>query len=90
MTRGERISLGNPTSVKRTFNRHIFSGRSDDPRALNNLIIQGSWVDDHDGNPFLLHDNNNNNNRIISFASERCISYLSSSNDWFMDVTFKV
>ena len=55
---------------------------------LNNLIIQDSWVDDHD-DPFLLHDNNNFN-RIISFASERCISYLSSSNDWFMDVTFKV
>ena len=80
MMREERITFGNPTSVKRTSNRHIASGRPDDLRALNNLTIQGSWADDHDGNPFLLHDNNNNN-RIIIFASERCIRYLSSSKD---------
>ena len=90
VTPEERISFGNPTSVKRNFNCHIASGRPDEPDILNNLIIQGSWANDQDGNPFLLHDNNNNNNRIIVFASERCIRYLSNSNDWFMDGTFKV
>ena len=70
----ERANFGSSTYAKRSFNRHVASGRPDEPDSLANLIIQGIWAEDQDGNPFLLHDNHNNANRIIVFASERCLS----------------
>ena len=82
LNREERVAFGNIQSAKRSFNRYISQGRPNNPEHLEELIIEGVWMEDIDGNPFLIHDNGDNDNRIIVFGNEQCLVHLSNSSTW--------
>ena len=70
LSREKRGAFGNLQSVKCSFNRYIAQGRPDNPETLDDLIIQGIWANDVDGNLFLIHDNNKNNNNHCIWAQK--------------------
>ena len=90
LTGEERLEFGNTQSAKRSFNRYIAKGRPRDPAELHDLIIEGRWLQDIDGNEFLIYDNLNHKNRMIVFGTDQCLVHLANSNIWHMDGTFKM
>ena len=90
LTPEERRNFGNAASVKRSFNRYTAQGRPKDPQSIEELEIVGPWSLDEDGRRFLVFDNKNNEDRTVIFGTDQCLKYLSESQYWFMDGTFKV
>lgn len=61
-----------------------------DPESLAELVLNGEYLLTAKGNQFLLHDNNCSNSRVIIFASDQNLRFLSNCTDWFMDGNFKI
>lgn len=86
-----RAVLGHTDTLKRTLRRHKRGHRPKQPASLQELDISDEWktTGGENAQPFLIYDNEcDAAERIIVFATDECLSYLSSNNHWFMDGTF--
>lgn len=83
--------MGSKDSTRSIVQRTRGKGHPADVQ-LDLLNIEGIWTEtlENPGRPFLIHDNQDNNNRVIIFASQPCLTFLSQSQEWFMDGNFKI
>lgn len=81
--------MGNPDALRRTIRRARRKNIPDEPKNLN-FSLPNKWKTTMGGEStdFLIYDNGNEH-RILIFATNGGLSFLSSSNMWFMDGTFK-
>ncbi|KAK4884135.1 hypothetical protein RN001_000406 [Aquatica leii] len=54
------------------------------------LVIPDEYLQDSRGEPFLLFDSGLSEDRILLFSTERNLSYMEHSRQWYIDGTFKV
>lgn len=81
--------LGNPDVLRRTIRRARRKYLPDEPKNLQ-FSLPDKWKTTMGGDStdFLIYDSENEH-RILMFATNRGLSFLSSSNIGFMDGTFK-
>ncbi|XP_076049608.1 uncharacterized protein LOC143030340 [Oratosquilla oratoria] len=84
-----RAEIGNSESVKRTIRNHKRHALPKDPACLQDLKLDDSWTM-VDGQEFMFYDSGaDSSRRVIVFATEEGLRYLTRSTQWFMDGTFR-
>ncbi|XP_022162593.1 uncharacterized protein LOC111028312 [Myzus persicae] len=79
-------------TVKRRLRRQKSKNNPINPNHLNQLVIENDWcyLDDK-LTRFLLHDNGiDETERIIVFATDNCLKYLTEASIWYMDGNFSM
>ncbi|KAK4883085.1 hypothetical protein RN001_006404 [Aquatica leii] len=80
-------------SMKRTLRNQKSKNLPSMPATLQELVIEGDWTMSGGLNPkrFLLHDNGPNaEERMIIFATDSSLRFLSQSNEWYFDGNFSL
>jgi len=78
--------------VKRRLRRQKSKNNPINPNCLNQLVIENDWCYLGDKSTrFLLHDNGiDETERIIVFATDNCLKYLTEASTWYMDGNFSM
>ncbi|CAF4434315.1 unnamed protein product [Rotaria socialis] len=95
-----KIRVDNPTMDTGTFfpllnsiDSSLYRKRAQNypklPKAIGELIIPDGWKVGLNGEPFLLIDEIYGKDRLLMFASDWSVQFLSSCNQWHSDGTFK-
>eukprot|EP00102_Acyrthosiphon_pisum_P027969 XP_016665179.1 PREDICTED: uncharacterized protein LOC107885922 [Acyrthosiphon pisum] len=78
--------------VKRRLRRQKSKNNPINPNCLSQLVIENDWCYLGDKSTrFLLHDNGiDETERIIVFATDNCLKYLTEASTWYMDGHFSM
>jgi hypothetical protein len=74
-------------TVRRTINK--YNDYSTNPTNITDLILPDQYKVTKTGIPFLLHDINKEEKRSLIFTTKNNLDFLSESDVWMADGTFK-
>ena len=85
-------NVGNLSAIKRDVQRQKARDGPVEPNSLATINIQLPWTSTGGQHPvpFLFHDSGPQDpQRMLLFATDECLQHLATSNEWYMDGTFK-
>ncbi|KAK4875273.1 hypothetical protein RN001_011695 [Aquatica leii] len=87
---GATEQLPSMASLKQTiqYTRQKKEGIPANPINLTKLVIPKEYTRNSNGEPFLLFDSGPNEQRILTFSTERNLTFMENCDHWYADGTF--